>query len=364
MNNFNDLGLRDELLRVLTEMGIETPTPIQEKTIPALLEEKQDFIGLAQTGTGKTAAFGLPLVSHIDIEKRHTQAIILTPTRELGQQVAGQLDEFSKYVPGVNCLPVYGGANIQTQISALKQRPIHIIIATPGRLIDLIKRKVVNLSKISFVVLDEADEMLNMGFKDELDEILATTPDHKNTWLFSATMPNEIRNIIKKFMSNPKEVRVSKGENEINQNIDHQFVLIKNSSKKEAVKRFMDADPEMRGIIFTRTKLNAQDLAGQLQKADFRVDALHGDLSQPQRDAAMRKFRDRTAKILVATDVAARGLDVDEITHVIHYNLPDEAENYTHRSGRTARAGKSGFSLALINTREIYKINQIERTVN
>ncbi len=360
MNTFNDFGLPEEILRVLPKMGIEKPTPIQQKAIPVLLNNNKDFIGLAQTGTGKTAAFGLPLISHVDPFLNQTQALILSPTRELGQQIAEQIEAFSKYFPAINSLAVYGGANIATQLTALKKNR-HIIIATPGRLIDLIKRKAINIKNIKHVVLDEADEMLNMGFKEELDEILSFTPDHKKTWLFSATMPAEIRRIVKKYMDDYDEISVSASENEVNRDIDHQYILIRSSDKREALTRFLDADPDMRCIIFTRTKMNAQELAVGLQKMDYRIDALHGDLSQYQRDQVMGKFKSGVLKAIIATDVAARGIDVNDLTHVVHYSLPEDFTYYTHRSGRTARAGKKGISLAFCTSRDLMKIKLIEK---
>jgi len=326
-----------------------------------LLGELTDFIGLAQTGTGKTAAFGLPLLDSIDISQRHTQALVLAPTRELGQQIAEQFSAFSKYKKGLECLPVYGGANIQMQIKALRSGK-QVIIATPGRLIDLVKRKAINLSQITHLVLDEADEMLNMGFKDELDEILSFTPKEKVTWLFSATMGGDIRRIVKQYMEAPKEVRVGK-KDEVNKNITHEYVFLKASDKQDALRRFIDLEPEMRGIIFCRTKMDTQTLAADLRKLGYGIDAIHGDLSQNQRDKVMGLFKTHTINLLAATDVAARGIDVKDITHVVHYALPDDAEYYTHRSGRTARAGQRGTSLALVSKRDLNKIKSLERNL-
>lgn len=359
MNNFSTLGLSASLLKALPELGIETPSQIQQKAIPILLNENRDFIGLAQTGTGKTAAFGLPLLDFIDPDKNYTQSLILAPTRELGQQIANQLTAFSKYLPAVNVLAVYGGAPIVQQIKALRNTA-HIIIATPGRLIDLIKRKAVNLDKLNYLVLDEADEMLNMGFQEDLDIILSTTPAEKRTWLFSATMPKEIRNITSRYMDKPAEVAINSG-NSVNENIEHQYTVIKGTDKKAALKRFMDINPEMIGLVFCRTKIDTQQLADELGKEGYLAEALHGDLSQNQRDHVMKKFKAHALKLLIATDVAARGIDVNNLTHVIHYALPDDAEYYTHRSGRTARAGKKGISLALVSRNDTKRLTYLEK---
>ncbi len=342
-------------------MGFESPSEIQQKAIPILLGENTDFIGLAQTGTGKTAAFGLPLIDSIQGNAAYTQALVLAPTRELGQQIAEQLQAFSKYTKGVDVLAVYGGANIQGQIKALK-RTKHIIIATPGRLIDLVKRRAIDLSKITTLVLDEADEMLNMGFKDELNEILSFVPEEKVTWLFSATMSNDIRKIVKNYMHTPKEVRIGK-KDEVNKNIKHEYVFIKASDKQEALRRFIDLDPDMRGIIFCRTKMDTQNLSSDLRKLGYGIDAIHGDLTQNQRDKVMGLFKTHTINLLAATDVAARGIDVKDITHVIHYALPDDQEYYTHRSGRTARAGQEGISLTLASRRDLAKIKALENSL-
>jgi len=359
LNTFKDLGLSAKLLKVLPELGIDIPTPIQEQSIPLLALADKDFIGLAQTGTGKTAAYGLPLIDNIDPKLKQTQALILTPTRELGQQVAQHINAFTKYFDDIHAVAVYGGASISDQIKALKQMP-QIIVATPGRLIDLIDRKALKIDKINLVVLDEADEMLNMGFKEDIDNILSHTPAEKHTWLFSATMPKEIRHIVKKYMSEPNEVTLN-SKKEINENIEHRYCVVKSTDKTDALKRFMDLENDMRAIIFCRTKLSAQDLAESLKKAHYRVDALHGDLSQGQRDIVMRRFKSHTLQVIVATDVAARGIDVDNLTHVIHYTLPDETAYYTHRSGRTARAGKKGISLSLVSTREVDRLRRFER---
>jgi len=356
---FTELGLSEEILKVLKELEFEKPTDIQQKAIPLLMEGDRDFIGIAQTGTGKTAAFGLPLLEQIDPDMKHTQALVLAPTRELGKQIAEQLATFSKYLFKLNVLPVYGGEAIMKQIKALK-KPQHIIIATPGRLIDLVKRKAINLQQIQFVVLDEADEMLNMGFKDELDEILSFTPDEKLTWLFSATMPKAIRKIVKDYMEDPIEIKVN-SEDKVNVNISHEYTVVKQSDKAEALIRFLDMDYAMRGVVFCRTRRDTQELAETLLQKNYKADALHGDLSQQQRDRVMKRFKKHDLQVLIATDVAARGIDVNDLTHVFHYTLPDDVSYYTHRSGRTARAGKKGTSISFINGKEKYKINRLER---
>jgi len=356
---FKSLGLSEEILRVLKELGFEKPTEIQKLAIPRLLSEDRDMIGLAQTGTGKTAAFGLPLLERIDRNNNATQGLILAPTRELGKQIAEQLGIFSKYQDRLNVLPVYGGAAISGQIKALK-KPQHVIIATPGRLIDLIKRKAVKLFELKYLILDEADEMLNMGFKDELDEILQYTPDDKLTWLFSATMPNTIKKIVKKYMDDPIDIRID-AKNEVNKNIVHQCIAVKQANKTEALMRFLDLDANMRGVVFCRTKRDTQNLAETLLKKNYKADALHGDLSQVQRDRVMSRFKKKELHVLIATDVAARGIDVDDLSHVFHFTLPDDASYYTHRSGRTARAGKKGTSIAFINGREGGKIKRLEK---
>ncbi len=347
------------MLKVLEEIGFEKPTEIQDQTIPVLLEGEHDFIGLAQTGKGKTAAFGLQLLEKIYPRDDATQVLVLAPTRELGQQIAEQLATFSKYLRKVNVLAVYGGAAIYNQIKALR-KPQHVIIATPGRLLDLIKRKAVKLDQLKILVLDEADEMLNMGFKEDLDLILSYTPAEKQTWLFSATMPKEIKRIVKKYMDHPVEVSVNT-QNEVNVNIEHQFVIVKQSDKTEALTRFLEIDPDMRGLVFCRTRRDTRELAEELMKRSYKADALHGELSQSQRDNVMKRFKSHRLQVLVATDVAARGIDVNDLTHVFHYALPDDNSYYTHRSGRTARAGKKGISIAFINGREGYKISHLER---
>ncbi len=361
MNTFESLGLSGELVESVKQIGFETPTPIQEKAIPVLLEGNRDFVGLAQTGTGKTAAFGLPLLDLVDGETKDTQALVLAPTRELCLQITSDLENFAGQYKKLNIVAVYGGASIVDQIKKIK-RGAQIIVATPGRLIDLITRKVIQLQPIRFVVLDEADEMLNMGFKEDLDEILSHTPKEKSTWLFSATMPNEVRHIMKNYMANPFELTVGE-KNQGNVNISHQYVLVKEKDRYAALKRVLDFNPDIFGLIFCRTKIDTQQVAEKLIKDGYSADSLHGDLTQQQRDKVMKSFRQRSIRILVATDVAARGIDVDDITHVLHLNIPDEMEFYTHRAGRTARAGKKGVSIALISKREVGKLKQIEKII-
>lgn len=360
MKSFSELGLSESLMRVLPEMGFEKPSPIQEEAIPLLKEKAQDFIGLAQTGTGKTAAFGLPLLDWIDPSRKETQALVLAPTRELGQQIANQLALFAKYLPNIQTQAVYGGASIVNQMRDIKRRTPQIVIATPGRLLDLMRRKSLDLSAVKFVVLDEADEMLNMGFKEDLDDILSYTGDSKNTWLFSATMPKEIRAIVKSYMHDPVEVKVSTG-NQVNENIEHQFALVNSSNKFEGLKRILDSAEGFRGVIFCRTRAATQQLADNLKKSGYQAEALHGEMSQAQRDRVMKRFKDHSLQVLVATDVAARGIDVNDLTHVIHYSLPDDDAYYTHRSGRTARAGKKGISLSILTNRDMRKLNSLEK---
>jgi ATP-dependent RNA helicase DeaD len=361
MKSFEALGLSKGLVESVQLLGFEVPTPIQEKAIPVLLEGNRDFVGLAQTGTGKTAAFGLPMLDLIDEKSRDTQALVLAPTRELCLQITNDLENFSEKVKRINIVAVYGGSSIMDQIRSIK-KGAQIIVATPGRLIDLIGRKAINLKTIRYVVLDEADEMLNMGFKEDLDEILQHTPPEKNVWLFSATMPREVKSISKNYMNDPFELTVGE-QNKGNVNIDHQYVLITEKDKYLALKRILDYTPEIFGLIFCRTRIDTQRIAEMLMKDGYNADSLHGDLTQQQRDRVMVKFRNRTLQILVATDVAARGIDVDDITHVLHMNIPDEMEFYTHRSGRTARAGKKGISIAFITRRELSKVKQIEKTL-
>lgn len=359
MPSFSELGLGEKVLKAVAALGFQQPTPIQQQAIPLLLSETTDLVALAQTGTGKTAAFGLPLIDRLDFSGRDPQALVLAPTRELCVQIANDLTKFAQFEHGANIVPVYGGASISTQIRAIKQGA-HIIVATPGRLIDMIGRKAIRLTDINVVVLDEADEMLNMGFQEDIDEILSYTPEEKNTWLFSATMPTEIRRIAEQFMRNPQELVMGR-QNDAADNLEHHYYVIHERDRYAALKRLLDASPELFAVVFCRTKMDTQKVAEQLIRDGYNADALHGDLSQQQRDKVMDRYRQRSLQVLVATDVAARGIDVSDITHVIHYHLPDEIENYTHRSGRTARAGKSGLSLSLVNIREQDKIRQIER---
>ncbi|HRI25623.1 MAG TPA: DEAD/DEAH box helicase [Ferruginibacter sp.] len=362
MNAFEALGLNEQLVRSVTELGFETPTSIQEKAIPVLLSGTTDFMGLAQTGTGKTAAFGLPLLQLIEPGQRHPQALIVCPTRELCLQITNDIESFKKHSRNIFTEAVYGGASIMMQIRNLK-KGVHIVVATPGRLIDLIERKAIDLQKVKYVVLDEADEMLNMGFRDDIDFVLKNTVNRESTWLFSATMPPEVRAISKNYMENPKEVTVGK-KNSGNVNIDHQYFVVGAQYRYEALKRLIDFNPGMYGIIFTRTKADAQDISERLAKSGYEIEALHGDLSQQQRDKVMGRFRTKNLQLLIATDVAARGIDVDGITHVINYELPDDMEVYTHRSGRTGRAGKTGVCLSICHSREVYKIKSLEKLIN
>ncbi len=350
------------MLKAVSDLGFEKPSEIQAKAIPQLIDGQRDFIGLAQTGTGKTAAFGLPLLQRIDPFDTATQALVLAPTRELGQQIAEQINVFSKYLKQVNVLAVYGGASIAAQIKALR-KPQHVIIATPGRLIDLIQRKAVKLDQLRCLVLDEADEMLNMGFKQDLDRILSYTPEDKRVWLLSATMSSDIQRIVKKYMADPFEVKLNT-RNEVNGNIEHQFAVVKQSDKVEALTRFLDIEPELRGVVFCRTKRDTQRLADILSRKDYLADSLHGDLNQRQRDRVMRQFKAHELQLLVATDIAARGIDVNDLTHVFHFTLPDDLAYYTHRSGRTARAGKKGTSIAFINGREKSKIDVLKKKLD
>ena len=355
---FKDLGLSHELLKAVAKLGFESPSEIQEKAIPILAAGQEDFVGLAQTGTGKTAAYGLPLIQHTRFDEPHTQALVICPTRELCMQITKDLEAFSAFHKQPNITAVYGGASISDQIRKLK-KGAHIVVATPGRLLDLIERKAVKLKSVQRVVLDEADEMLNMGFKEDIDHILKQTPAMKRVWLFSATMPKAVKRIANNYMIHPVEVVIGK-QNSVAANIEHRYFMMKERDRYAALKRILDYYPDIFGLIFCRTRRETGQIADKLEKEGYNVVALHGDLSQAQRDSAMKKFRERTVRVLVATDVAARGIDVQDITHVIHYMLPDDVENYTHRSGRTARAGRSGLSLALVNTREMYKIRQVE----
>ncbi|XVJ65616.1 MAG: DEAD/DEAH box helicase [Lacibacter sp.] len=361
MITFEALGLEDRLMKAITELGFTNPTPIQEKAIPVLLSGTKDFIGLAQTGTGKTAAFGLPLLQLLDEEKKYPQALVVCPTRELCLQIVTEVERFKKNMKGMNVVAVYGGASIGMQIRDIK-RGVQIVVATPGRLIDLIERKAINLGEIKYVVLDEADEMLNMGFQEDIEFILQNTPKKESTWLFSATMPPEIRKVSKRYMKEPVEVTVGQ-MNTANKNIDHQYFVVSSQHRYEALKRLIDFNPGIYGIIFTRTKVDAQQIAEKLTREGYDIDALHGDLTQQQRDTVMGQFRDKTLQLLIATDVAARGIDVKDITHVINYELPDDIEVYTHRSGRTGRAGKTGICMSIVHSREVGKVKQIERIV-
>ena len=362
MNAFEELGLKEELVRAIADLGFEIPTPIQQKAIPILISGTTDFVGLAQTGTGKTAAFGLPLLQLIDVSQKHPQALIICPTRELCLQICNDFQDYKKHMRGAIAEPVYGGASIVMQIRALK-KGVHVVVATPGRLIDMIERKAIDLEKVKYVVLDEADEMLNMGFRDDIDFVLKNTIKRESTWMFSATMPPEVKAISKNFMRNPQEVTVGK-KNTANVNIDHQYFITPAQSRYETLKRLIDFNPGMYGIIFTRTKADAQDITEKLVKEGYDIEALHGDLTQQQRDKVMGRFRQKSIQLLIATDVAARGIDVEGITHVINFELPDDIEVYTHRSGRTARAGKSGICISICHSRESYKIKQLEKMTN
>src|SRR3569833_1789051 len=361
MNPFIELGIRHDIVNAITELGFENPTPIQEQSIPVLLTGSNDFVGLAQTGTGKTAAFGLPLLELHDFEENHPQALILCPTRELCLQITNDLKIFAKNMRNVHVVAVYGGASISDQLHQIR-RGVQIVVATHGRMLDIINRKAINFSGVKFVVLDEADEMLNMGFQEDIDSILSTTPDDKKTWLFSATMPSEVRRIAKKYMDEPYELTMGT-KNTGNENIDHEYYVVRARDKYAAFKRIVDFNPEIFGIVFCRTKIETQEIAESLIKDGYNADSLHGDLSQQQRDKVMKRYRERSLQLLIATDVAARGIDVNDVTHVINYSLPDEIENYTHRSGRTARAGKTGVSISIINAKETGKIRQIEKTL-
>ena len=362
MNEFEGLGLNEKLVKAVADLGFTNPTSIQSKAIPILLAGTTDFVGLAQTGTGKTAAFGLPLLQLIDPAQKHPQALIVCPTRELCLQICNDIQEYKKYSGNISAEPVYGGASIVMQIRALR-KGVQIVVATPGRLIDMIERKAIDLEKVKYVVLDEADEMLNMGFRDDIDFVLKNTVNRESTWLFSATMPAEVRAIAKNFMQHPQEVTVGK-KNTVNVNIDHQYFITPAHSRFETLKRLVDFNPGMYAIIFTRTRLDAQNISEKLSKEGYDVEALHGDLTQQQRDRVMQRFRDKNIQILIATDVAARGIDVDDITHVINFELPDDIEVYTHRSGRTARAGKSGICISICHSRETYKLRQLEKMIN
>lgn len=362
MITFDQLGLEEGLLQSISALGFEQPTPIQEKSIPVLLQGTKDFVGLAQTGTGKTASFGLPLLQLIDKGNKSPQALIVCPTRELCMQITNDLLNFKKKYAPINVTAVYGGTSISMQIKDLK-RGTQIIVATPGRLIDLIERKAINLEQISYIVLDEADEMLNMGFREDIEFILQNTPARESTWLFSATMPPEVKQVSRKYMEDPFELTIGK-VNATNVNIDHQYYVTMHHNRFETLKRIIDFNPGIYGIIFTRTKADAQEITEKIIREGYDIEALHGDLTQQQRDKVMGRFREKSLQLLIATDVAARGIDVQGITHVINYELPDDPEVYTHRSGRTGRAGKSGICLSIVTPRESYRIRQIEKMVN
>lgn len=361
MNTFLNLGIEKHLLNAINDLGFETPSEIQQKTIPKLLSTECDLVALAQTGTGKTAAFGFPMLQKIDIKSRTTQGLILSPTRELCIQIANELKLYGKYCNGLNVTAIYGGASITDQAKNIK-RGSQIIVATPGRMKDMISRRLVDISKIDYAVLDEADEMLNMGFFEDIKSILSHTPENKSTWLFSATMPKEVSLIAKKFMFSPTEITVGH-KNTGSKNVSHEFYMVASRDRYPALKRLADANPEIFAVIFCRTKRETQKVAEKLIEDGYNAGALHGDLSQNQRDLVMKSFRNKQIQMLVATDVAARGIDVDDITHVINYQLPDEIETYTHRSGRTGRAGKNGISIVIITKSEARKIKAIEKII-
>mgnify|MGYP000013402354 FL=1 len=361
MNKFEQLGLNESLLLAIKDLGFENPSEVQEKAIPVLLEQNTDLVALAQTGTGKTAAFGFPLIQKIDAENRNTQALILSPTRELCLQITNEIKLYSKYIKGLHTVAVYGGASITEQAREVK-RGAQIIVATPGRMQDMINRGLVNIKNIDFCILDEADEMLNMGFYEDICSILSDTPDEKNTWLFSATMPAEVARIAKQFMSSPEEITVGH-KNSGSATVSHEYYVVNARDRYEALKRLADANPDIFSVVFCRTKRDTQAVAEKLIEDGYNAAALHGDLSQAQRDSVMKSFRGRQIQMLVATDVAARGIDVDNVTHVVNYQLPDEIETYNHRSGRTGRAGKLGTSIVIVTKSELRKIHSIERII-
>jgi ATP-dependent RNA helicase DeaD len=361
MNKFEQLGLSESLQRAILDLGFANPTEVQEKAIPLLLEQDTDMVALAQTGTGKTAAFGFPLIQKIDADNRNTQALILSPTRELCLQITNEIKLYSKYEKGINVVAVYGGASITEQAREIK-KGAQIIVATPGRMQDMINRGLVNISKINYCVLDEADEMLNMGFYEDIVNILSTTPDEKSTWLFSATMPQEVARIAKQFMHEPLEITVG-AKNSGSATVSHEYYLVNARDRYEALKRLADSNPDIFSVVFCRTKRDTQQVAEKLIEDGYNAAALHGDLSQAQRDSVMKSFRGRQIQMLVATDVAARGIDVDNVTHVVNYQLPDEIETYNHRSGRTGRAGKLGTSIVIVTKSELRKISAIERII-
>ncbi|MBU0698678.1 MAG: DEAD/DEAH box helicase [Proteobacteria bacterium] len=357
--SFKNLDLNDAVLKAVHDLGFVEPTPIQTEAIPEIMFGDRDLVGLAQTGTGKTAAFGLPMIQLIDFDSTHTQGVIICPTRELCLQIAKDITSFCKYIKAAKIAAIYGGAGIENQISRIK-KGVQIIVATPGRLLDLMRRSVINLSSVNYVVLDEADEMLNMGFKEDIDAILDQTPTEKRIWLFAATMPHEVATIAKKYMHRPVEITIGK-KNAGAENIKHIYFIVREKDRYPALKRIIDFHPDIYGLVFCRTRIETQEIAEKLIKDGYNAEALHGDLSQQVREQVMGRYRTKSIQVLVATDVAARGIDVQDITHVINYKLPDEPDNYTHRSGRTGRAGKSGMSVAIINAKENYKLQQIER---
>jgi ATP-dependent RNA helicase DeaD len=359
--SFKELGIDKRILKAITELGFATPMPVQQEVIPFLLNGTKDLVAMAHTGTGKTAAFGLPIIQQIDSTSIKTQALILAPTRELCMQITDDLNNFAKHIDNLNVVAIYGGASILTQIRQVAAGA-QIIVATPGRMLDMLKRKKVNVSAISWLVLDEADEMLNMGFKEELSAVLASTPEDKRVLLFSATMPRGIENIAKSYMKKPEEITVG-SRNTTAENVQHQYYVVHAKDRYIALKRIADYYPDIYAIIFCRTKIETQEVADSLIKDGYNADALHGDLSQAQRDSVMNRFRGRNLQMLVATDVAARGIDVTDLTHIINYNLPDDIENYTHRSGRTGRAGKSGISILIVNLKEVFRVKQIEKQI-
>ena len=359
--SFSSFPMREELTRAISDLGFETPTPIQQKVIPQLLSEPIDIIGLAQTGTGKTAAYGIPLLHHVDIAQKQIQCLVLSPTRELCMQIQEEMSKYGAHMRGLKVTAVYGGVPISNQMREVRSNP-QVIVATPGRLIDLLERKAISLDNVQYVVLDEADEMLNMGFREDIDLILKNTPEREHTWLFSATMSNEVRGIAKRFMKDWKEFSVA-AANSTNENIDHQYYVANHHNRFETLRRLLDFTPGIYGIIFTRTKQDAQEVSEKLMKMGYHVSPLHGDMDQKMRSKVMERFKSKALQCIVATDVAARGIDVNDITHVINYELPDDPEVYTHRSGRTARAGKSGICMSIVSPKQISNIRQIERLV-
>lgn len=362
MITFHEMGLNPSILKAIDELGFVNPTPVQSEAIPQILNSEQDLIALAQTGTGKTAAFGLPILENLSVESRTIQAIILCPTRELCLQITKDLESFSKFLGSVSIQAVYGGADAQKQINGLKKNP-QIVVGTPGRTLDLIRRKALKINHVSWVVLDEADEMLNMGFRDDIDSILETTPVEKQTLLFSATMPKEVRRIASEYMHKPNEISIGK-TNEASSDVEHQYYMVRANDRYLALKRLADINPDVYGIVFCRTRRECKEVADALIQDGYNADALHGDLSQAQRDTVMDKFRRKQLQLLVATDVAARGIDVNELTHVINYNLPDDPEVYVHRSGRTGRAGNKGISIIIAHSREGRRIKDLEKLIH